>query len=510
MHAYKLGKKEYDLLKDLAEKLDTAREKNLSILINDVVKDERFTDKDRKVNEPFKTFLILKLLGIRPVRSLLMLSHILRKGQVVTRSDLASSLGSEFMEGTKYMEIGRWLKCLEKLQVLEGCDTKQRGRKTREFRIKELELHLCSETLQSILDGKGVDWSQLDVKRIVARKFDPKKKIRDFVGTEIEFDPIGLVERVIKSDVNFKNALNITEKISKEIREGKCRDLQTIHTIIINELEKISPSASRKYLKENPPGFILTGEGYEGMTLNYDAVDQILSEHLSKYKIRYLSPKIHESMINNILRKFMIGVRKSREIALDKILQKIDTVIFDLYGKTLHDITANPQHYIQKAYLFLSSAKDKMETSETYKAIQPLQSSLACCITPLYLNLGLLPANDEISTISLTKDLIFPETVQMTEDVEKLQTKLQPVGKELGELFTKEKVNLNDFQKGVECLLSNEIKQAKVDVEGKIREIDEEALMHNIGFAITFLENFVPIAEKIIKAHANQTVEAAA
>lgn len=496
--SYRLGKKEYDLLKDL-KKLDTAREKNLSILINDVVKDERFIDKDRKVNEPFKTFLILKLLGIRPVRSLLMLNYILGKGQIVTRSDLASFLGSEFKEGSKYVEIGRWLECLEKLQVLEGCEVTKGGRKTKGFRIQELELHLCCETLQSVLDGKGVDWSQLDAMRIIARKFDPEKKIRDFVGTEIEFKPLDLIGSIIKSDVNFKNAFSITAKVSKEIGEGTCRDIQTIHKIVIDELEKISSSAARKYLKDNPPRIILTGEGYEGMTLNYDVVGQILKKYLLKYKLRYLSPKMRESMINSILRKFMISVKKSRDIGLEEILHKINTAIFDFYGNTLHDITANPQQCIQRAYLFLSSAKDKMEISEAYKAIQPLQSSFSCCLTPLYLKLELLPANDKVSTISLTRDLMFPKTVQIAEDLEKLKNELQPVGKGLRELLTKEKVNLNDFQKSLECLLSKEIKQPEVDAEGKIREIDEEALMNNIDFTITFMEKFVPIVETIIK-----------
>ena len=483
------------------KKLDKAREKDLRILINDVVKDERFINKDGNVKEPFRTFLILKPLGARPVRSVLMLSHIFERGQIVTRSDLASFLGPEFKEGKKYMEIGRWLECLEKLQVLEGTDTERRGRKTKGFRIKGLELHLCCETLQGILDGKGVDWSQLDVMKIVTQKFDPKKKIRDSLGREIVFDSIDLIGRVIKSDVNFENALSITEKVSREIREGKCRDLQTVHKIVIDELEKISASAYRKYLENNPPGLILTGEGYEGLTLNHDTVNQILDKRLSKYKIKYLSHKVRESIITGTLRKFMIGVRKSREIDLEQILHKIDTTIFDFYGKTLQDITSNPQQHIQRAYLFLSSAKDKMEISEVYKAVQPLQSSLSCCLTPLYLKLGLLPPKDEISTISLTRDLIFPETVQMTEDVEKIQTELQPVGKGMKELLTKEKVDLNDFRKSIKCLLSNEIKKAKVDAEGKISEIDEKTLKHNIDFSITFLEKFFPIAERMIKVH---------
>lgn len=495
-----MKKREYVLLEGLAEKIDATREKNLLILINEIVKDDRFIDIDRKVKEPFKTFFILKLFGNRPVRSVLMLGHIFRKGQMVTRSDLASFLGPEFKEGAKYVEIGQWLECLEKLQVLEGREFRQRGRKTKGFRIRELELHLCCEALQSILDGKGVDWSKLDIMKIVARKFDPKKKIRDFVGTEIEFDSFDLIERVVKSDVNLRNALDITEKVNEEIIEGKCRDLQTIHKIVIDELGKISPSASRKYLKDNPPGFILTGEGWEGVTLNYDTVNQILNEHLSKFKIKYFSTKTRESTINNVLRKFMVGVKKSREIGVEEIIHKIDTAIFESYGNTLHDITANPQHYIERAYLFLCSAKDKMEISEAYKAIQPLQSSLSCCLTPLYLGLELLPANDKISTISLTRDLIFPKTVQIAEDVEKLQTELQPVGKRLKELLAKEKVNLNDFQKSLECLLSNEIEQVKVDAEGKIRKIDREALMHSIDFTIAFMEKFVPIAKKIIEA----------
>ena len=490
------------------EKLDNVREKDLRILINDVVKDEGFINKDGNIKEPFRTFLILKLLSARPVRSILMLSHIFERRQIVTRSDLASFLGPEFKEGQKYMEIGRWLECLEKLQVLEGTDTERRGRKTKGFRIKGLELHLCCETLQTILDGKGVGWSQLDVMKIVTQKFDPKKKIRDSLGREIVFDSIGLIERVIKSDVssevNFKNALSISEKVSREIREGKCRDLQTVHKIVIDELEKISLSAYRKYLETNPPSLILKGKGYEGLMLNYDTVNRILDKSLSKYKIKHLSPKMRESIITATLRKFMIGVGKSREIDLEKILQKIDTTIFDLYGETLQDITGNPQQHIQRAYLFLSLAKDKMETSEVYKAVQPLQCSLSCCLTPIYLKLGLLPPKDEISTISLTRDVIFPETVQMTENVEKIKTELQSVEKGIRGLFTKEKVDLDDFQKSVECLLSNEIKKVKVDTEGKISEIDEKTLKHNVDFAINFLEKFIPITDKIISAHKTQ------
>lgn len=497
-----MKKGEYELLKDLADSWDTVRRKDLYILINNVVKDERYIDEEGKVKEPFKTFLILKLIGVSgPARSLLMLSHILRKGKAATRSDLAGYLGPKFKEGNRYVNIGQCLACLEKLGVLEKCKVRQHGKETMGFHIKELELHLSCETLEGVLHGKN-SLSHLDPFRIIARKFDPKKKVRDFLGTEIEFEPLKLMIGIIKCDVNFENCCCITEKVCKEIKEGTCRDIQTVNKIVINELEKISSSAARKYLKDNPLGFILTGEGYEGMTLNDDVVNKIFDKHLSEYKIRFLSPKTRRSMINSILRKFNIGVKKTRKIAVEEVLDKINTAVFDTYGNTLNDITANPLKHIQRARLFLRSAKDKKETGEPYKAIKPLQSSLSCCLTPLYLKLGLLPAKDEISTISLTRDLVFPRTVQIAEDVVKLQTEMKPVGTELKRLLTKEKVNLNEFQKSIGCLLSNEFEQAKVDEEGRIREIDEEALIHCVDSTITFMEKFVPIVEKIIKARA--------
>lgn len=489
--------KEDPILREFMEELDKAREKELPLLINNFVRDGRLVGENGSLKEPFRICLVLKLLGIRPVRSILMLTHILGKGQMVTRSDLAWFLGSEFKEGPKYMEIGRWLECLEKLEVLEVGEIKQSGRKTKGFSIKRLELHLCCDTLESILDGKGVDWTQLDILKIVSQKFDPERKIRDFVGTVRPFDPSDLIQRIIRSGVDLEDALRITAKVSGEIRDAKCTDMQTVQKIVIGELQRRSPPSSRKYVEDNPPSFVIVGEGCQDMAFNYDAVDQILDDHLSKHNIKHLSPKMRESIINSTLRKFMIRTGESREIDLDQIRQKISTTIFDLYEKTLQDMTGDLQQYMPRARVLFISAKDRMELSETYKATQSLQSSLSCCLTPFYLKLGLLPPNDAVSAISLAKDLLFPETAQ-SPDVEKIRTELQPVAKGLRGLLAKEKVDLADFRKSVECLLSNEIKQLGTDAEGKFREIDEEVLAQNIDSAITFMQSFLPIAERIV------------
>jgi len=475
-----MSKIDYELLKELIKEWDSA---NIVKLIEDAIHCARFINHNGKVMEPFRTILLLKLLGRKPVRLLLSLYYIQQHKGKTPMPDLANFLGDEFNDGNPRTEIRNLLNCLEKLGVLDGEEIRPKGVKTRGFNIRKMELHLCAENIQNILSGKEFDWSQLNVADIIDKEFNSRYKVKNFDGTEITFKPLNMFEALIRYGASSSIAWQIVSVVRNGITEGKYRDMQTINRVVVEELQALSPNIAEAFLKDNPLGLKLKGKPYDGEYLTYDIMEKILCEHLLKYQIKCLPSKPCKEIMLISLSEAMKDLKTKRELEVSEIPEKLQFAIFQVYSKSIDEIVSNISPYLKKARWSLRAAKDKLTSNEPQQAVKPLLGSLSCCLTPLYINVGLLPEKDDLSTASLAKNLLLPSSI---EPEVKPQWAEKEIRSKLKEILVEQNIDIGEMVKCIDSLVSID----REEISG-ITMRDPLMLRTTLNYAYDFVEKIM-------------------
>jgi hypothetical protein len=432
-------------LRELIEEWDTA---NVVKLIEDVVHDKRFLEKDNTIREPFKTFLQLKLFGDKPVRTLLLLHHI-QKGEDISRPDLARFLGDKFDDGTPYQDIKALLDCLEKLDILKGDEVTRRRKKTRVYRINDLDLHLSQKNLGDTLSGEEFAWCSID---FVDKKYIGKCKIKDFDGTETSFRPVSMFEELIRYGTPAATSCAITSMVLKEIAEEHIKDKQTVNKFVSQELQKKHANVAERFLSANPLGLKLKGEKYHDKFLTDDILNEILQDYLRRNKIRCLPAKPYKEIKLATLNQCMKGIRTKHEMDESEFPEILQLAVFRVYGKPLEEIISDPQTQLKKSKWKLKDAIENADSAEPTQTNKHLTGSLSLFLTYFLPQIGLLPAKEDIATVSLLRDFL---TSSQTANVEP-QTEEKETRKKLIDSLESKGVDVDGLQKCASLLLSIE------------------------------------------------------
>lgn len=402
-----MGQIDYGILKELVEKWDKISAGKIGTIVEEAIHDKRLLKNDGKIREPFRTILLLKILGCRPTRLLLALEYI-KQHQENSLPEICRFLGRSFDTGTPRMETKNLLSCLQKLGVLKAEDVKPKGKLTKRFNIEKLQLHLFNENIHDILCGKEFDWSQLDLTALIDKGFNSKYKVRNFDGVEKTFRPLNMFEAIIRYGAPASISWKVVSIVRNGITKGKYKNIQTINKVIAEELQKVSLNTVEAFLRDNPLGLKLKGGTHDGKYLTYDIMEKILQEQLSQYKIKCLPSKPYREIILVALSEAMKDLKTKRELAVSEIPEKLQFAIFQVYGKSIVEVLSNPLVYFKKSSWFLRSAKGELTSNDPHQVAKQLLCSLSCCLAPLYLSVGLLPEKDDTSTVSLAMNLLLP------------------------------------------------------------------------------------------------------
>lgn len=462
--------------------------KRINQIVQQTTTEERFIDSEGKIKEPFGSIVFLRLIGQAPVRGALILNILSQKKEWTTRSELAKALGIKY--GKPYVRIGEWLESLAKIGLLEQSDIRPFGkREMKAYRLKETELNVFCQNVHNFLCGKEFEWSLPYLLKIVKDRY-AKMKIEDFDGTLKRLDFTRMIESIIRAGESLEVAAEVAERILKETDE--CRDLQSLRKKIVEELEnRKSWEAMEAYLKANPIGMKLVGGTYDGRLLTYEISREILLKHVSGSGITGLTSKVCREVLHPTLRSLLNEIRLKQQVNEGEVCSKIDHNIFSVYRETLADITQDPSKFIRKSKLFLESAREKAGIDKPNEAISFLLPSFHFIMRSLYLHRGLLPPENEIATIYLTKSILSPNC-RRTEEV---QIEPKKFGKEIRKSVSQDlkqmEMNSDKFQKYFALILPDPRAEPP-----KIKKRDMEFLLAFVQRLISTVENRILAAHK--------------
>ncbi len=417
--------KEKELIQMLSHMLDSdSVHKSIQLVMGN----PRFRNEDdNSLSEPARTTLLLKIMGHRPLLTLVIVHYLSGQEFQVTKGEVAKYLegifGRNFSRGEGNIELEELLGLLTNAGVISSDEGK--------MRCAFFGLHLSPSLIAQIMSKRTVTDLDIDPIELIRTKYDRSiGELIDYDQTTLPFQAARTIDSIIRSGGTLEDAIRALDLASPNLRPGI--DKTTLQLRLYQVLKTFNQEIAENYIKSYPVRLSLRKDTGEIVPLTRtDLSKRLIPEYLSRlYGVEYVSKSTREKAAEIIYVAFYESPRQDQstaEIAENSFVEELRAAVFKLYHKDLDDLLSGAPALFRNSRHHLRECQRLTGVSgQEQKMIEEIVSSTYYLLLGCLLSNKILPPPSETNDIAQNMRLLesFLETLLRGEKRESTGQKL--------------------------------------------------------------------------------------